>query len=382
MIASTNEVERTMRSVSGARKARWFQGLGWAGIIVVLVVAVALSLNTTAKHLATLPLAEWFVNFVQYLGFHSFIGAAILLGAIAARNRFPHAGMKQYAAALGAVLVATTVALVVADVFLEGVVYGRESFPDWFTGFAPDLVRYSFVGAVITSAWLYLCTEAEHFAAIEQCAIDAARMDEQTAEARLQMLEAQIEPHFLFNTLANVKRLYETDRQSGARMLRNLKDYLAVALPKMRAGDPTLEREVDHAIAYLAIQQIRMGERLAFAVDLPQTLRAARVPALMLLTLVENAVKHGLSPLPEGGRINVRVWRTDGTLHVNVADNGQGFAKSGGGGTGLANIRARLLTQYGSAGALSLALNEPRGVVASLKLPYEIAAAATDPVAR
>ena len=377
MSASTNTREPSTRTPRGVRKTGWFQGLGRAGVVVVLLVVVALSLNTTAKHMVTLPFSEWIVAFGWYLAFHSFIGAAILLSAVAARNRYPTAGMKQYVAALGAVVVATTAALVVADVVLEGVVYGGESFAHWFTGFGPDLLRYSFVGAIITSAWLYLCTEAEHAAAIEQCAIDAARMDEQTAEARLQMLEAQIEPHFLFNTLANVKRLYETDRPSGARMLRNLKDYLAVALPKMRAGDPTLEREVDHAIAYLAIQQIRMGERLAFAIDLPPTLRAARVPALMLLTLVENAIKHGLSPLPEGGRIDIRVWRTDGTLHVDVADNGQGFAKSGGGGTGLANIRARLSTQYGTAATLSLALNEPKGVVASLTLPFDSAASAT-----
>jgi LytS/YehU family sensor histidine kinase len=172
-----------------------------------------------------------------------------------------------------------------------------------------------------------------------------------------------------------VKRLYDTDRASGARMLRNLKDYLAVALPQMRETRTTLAREMDHTFAYLNIQQVRMGRRLAFAVDLPQDLRNARMPPLMLLTLVENAIKHGLGPLQAGGRIDLRASSDGGRLRVDVADNGQGFAKSAGGGTGLANIRARLTAIFGHAATLSLALNSPRGVIATIVLPYEDATA-------
>jgi LytS/YehU family sensor histidine kinase len=195
-------------------------------------------------------------------------------------------------------------------------------------------------------------------------------MDEQAAEARLQMLEAQIEPHFLFNTLAHVKRLYETEREAGARMLDNLMAYLAVALPQMRATESTLARELDHARAYLEIQQIRMGRRLAFGFDVAEPLRAARLPPLMLLTLVENAIKHGLTPQLGGGRIDIRASVEGGHLRVEVADTGQGFTKTGGGGTGLANIRARLATQFGSNAGLALALNSPGGVVATISLPY------------
>jgi LytS/YehU family sensor histidine kinase len=198
-------------------------------------------------------------------------------------------------------------------------------------------------------------------------------MDEQTAQARLQMLEAQIEPHFLFNTLAHVTRLYETDHVAGARMLGNLKSYLAVALPQMRATDSTLGRELDHAKAYLEIQRIRMGRRLAFAIDVDEPLRAARLPPLMLLTLVENAIKHGLTPQPGGGRVDIRASVEAGHLHVAVGDTGQGFTKSAGGGTGLANIRARLAAQFGPNARLALALNSPSGVIATITLPYLLA---------
>jgi len=349
-------------------RERWFHGLGRAGFAIVTVVALIASLNTTAKFLVTQPFGEWFLGFLEYFAFHMFIGIAILLGAVWARNRFPRPGVRQYLAAFLAVAIATAAALLVLDA-LQGL-YEWNHPGALLLVLGSDLVRYTFVGLVITGSWLYVCTDADHVEALEQCVVDSARMDEQTAEAQLQMLEAQIEPHFLFNTLANVKRLYETDRPSGARMLRNLKDYLAVALPQMRAADSTLQREIDHATAYLGIQQIRMGARLTFGIDVPDALRPARMPPLMLLTLVENAIKHGLGPLPSGGRINIRASVTDRQLRVEVADTGQGFTKSGGGGTGLANIRARLATQFGAAASLSLAMNEPRGIVATLVLPH------------
>ena len=130
--------------------------------------------------------------------------------------------------------------------------------------------------------------------------------------------------------------------------------------------------------AYLNIQQIRMGRRLAFSIDVPEALRDASLPPLMVLTLVENAIKHGLSPLREGGRIDVRASVSAGQLVVRVADTGQGFTSSVGGGTGLANTRARLTAKYGAQASLSLEINQPRGVVAMISLPYERAGRGRD----
>jgi LytS/YehU family sensor histidine kinase len=299
---------------------------------------------------------------------------AILLAAVWARHRYPRPGRAQYASAFVAVTLAALLGVVALQLWLTGGTLGSNEEDGGFFGpmvaIAGDLASYAVIGMVITGAWLYTRTEADHATAIAQCAVDSARMDEQTAEARLQMLEAQIEPHFLFNTLAHVKRLYETDRAAGARMLHNLEAYLAVALPQMRATDATLGRELDHAMAYLDIQQIRMGRRLAYAIDVDDTLRRARLPPLMLLTLVENAIKHGLTPVPAGGRIDIRARVEAGRLRVEVADTGQGFTKSGGAGAGLANIRARLAAQFGQDASLALAMNSPRGVVATIALPY------------
>jgi signal transduction histidine kinase len=195
----------------------------------------------------------------------------------------------------------------------------------------------------------------------------------QQTEAQLSALNAQIEPHFLFNTLANVKRLYETQPERGRDMLVALIAYLRAALPGMRRHESTLADELELVRHYLAILQMRMGERLSFAIDAAPELLPAQLPTLVLPTLVENAIKHGLSPLPEGGHIDIRARPAPGGgLSIEVADNGQGFgAASGGAGVGLANTRARLAARFGDAAALELEAAQPRGVVARVRLPAE-----------
>src|SRR5262249_29175260 len=154
--------------------------------------------------------------------------------------------------------------------------------------------------------------------------LDRARFAQQLDEARLQVLQAQIEPHFLFNTLANVRRLYQTEPVAAESMLQNLMRYLAVALPQMRAVASTLGREAALTEAYLNIHRTRMGRRLTFEIEIPESLLHAPVPPMMLLTLAENAIKHGLNPLPEGGFVRISANADDGRLRLQVADSGQG----------------------------------------------------------
>jgi len=361
--------------VRGRGEPRRIEGLGRAGFAIVAVASLVVSLNQTSQSMVARPFAEWLGNFFEALAVNAVIGVAILLAAVWTRHRHPRPGPRQYATAFVAVTLVAFVAAVALVLWETGGTLGtNEADPGWFFALlrviGGDLVNYAFVGIVITGAWLYTRTEADHAEAIAQCAVDSARLDQQTAEARLSMLEAQIEPHFLFNTLAHVKRLYETDPAAGARMLRNLKAYLAVALPQMRATDSTLGRELDHTKAYLDIQQIRMGRRLAYAIDVDDVLCGAQLPPLMLLTLVENAIKHGLTPLPAGGRIDVRARVESGRLSVEVADTGAGFTRSGGAGAGLANIRARLAARFSQDASLALRMNTPSGVVATIVVPY------------
>jgi LytS/YehU family sensor histidine kinase len=152
-------------------------------------------------------------------------------------------------------------------------------------------------------------------------------------------------------------------------MLAQLSRYLRAALPRMREHETALADEIDLVSAYLGVQKIRMGERLDSSIDAPPALLAARVPPMMLATLVENAVKHGIGPLAEGGAIRIKAERAGDTLTLSVADNGRGLIAASGSGVGLANIRARLAALYGERAALRLEANSPRGVVATVSLP-------------
>ena len=156
-------------------------------------------------------------------------------------------------------------------------------------------------------------------------------------------------------------------------MLASLINYLRAALPSMRQSGSTLSRELELARSFLTILKMRMRERLSFSIDHDPALENARVPPMVLPTLVENAIKHGLSPLPQGGNIDIRARRAGEDLIVEVHDNGIGFSRSAGSGVGLANTRSRLAALYGSRASLQLASASPRGVMASIRLPLELA---------
>jgi sensor histidine kinase YesM len=185
------------------------------------------------------------------------------------------------------------------------------------------------------------------------------------AEAELLRLRAQIEPHFLFNTMATIVELYRTDAREGNRTLARLIDYLTAARGYMRQNEATLTQELGLAEGYLAIQQVRMGPRLRYAIDVPQPLRDNRIPPAALLTLIENAIKHGLGPQPAGGAVHIDARAEQGWLVLSVVDDGAGFRATRGRGLGLANLRARLLGLYGEGAGLRLMSGETGASVAA-----------------
>jgi hypothetical protein len=203
-----------------------------------------------------------------------------------------------------------------------------------------------------------------------------ARLDAELHEARARALEAQIEPHFLFNTLANVRQLQRTDARTALRMLDDLIEYLECSLSGLQRERTTLDEERALVAAYLSLHRPRFGTRLQYDIAFPERLLGCELPSMMLLTLVENSLKHGLGPLPEGGAIRVSARSSGEALLVDVVDTGAGMCAGSGGGTGLANIRSRLALRYGGAARLTLSLNEPRGVRASLRIPLAGAATA------
>jgi hypothetical protein len=205
---------------------------------------------------------------------------------------------------------------------------------------------------------------------VEQAEWHGRKMEKELAEAKLGRLEAQIEPHFLYNTLANAQLLTRSDPKRADEMLEHLIVYLRESLPHNGSAQSSLGQEVERSRAYLEILKIRMGTRLNAHIDVPADLVAREIPPMMLQTLVENAIKHGLEPKPGGGTIWIRAHLSGGKLRVTVADDGVGLKEQGAGtGVGLRNLRERLKLQYGDAGSLELTGNFPSGVAATLSLP-------------
>jgi sensor histidine kinase YesM len=204
----------------------------------------------------------------------------------------------------------------------------------------------------------------------QQAQAQARQLD----EARAALLQAQVEPHFLFNTLAHLRRLAHTDAAAARGMLAELRRYLDAALPDLRQAQTPLARELELVTAFLALHQRRIGpERLSLRYEIAPGLDDIIVPSTCLLTLAENAVKHGIGPQVDGGEICVRAGRDPedlALLRLEVADTGAGMSSSSGSGTGLATLRARLASAYGGAARLSLHLNQPRGLIARVQLPW------------
>ena len=250
--------------------------------------------------------------------------------------------------------------------------YRAKGGADWLMGFVTLLI----VTGIIVKVVLGGKKKAETRAKVATATAAEESLKRQLVEAQLKMMQAQVEPHFLFNTLASVDYLIETDPKTASKMQKNLIQYLRAALPQMREGSTTLGKEVHLCRAFLEILKFRMEDRLQYTVIVPQGLQSAQFPPMMLQSLVENSIKHGLEPKPEGGSLTISGDIANGKLRVTVADTGLGFAVADepGTGVGLANVRERLAALYGGAARLSIEANSPTGTIVTIEVPYSFEA--------
>jgi LytS/YehU family sensor histidine kinase len=228
---------------------------------------------------------------------------------------------------------------------------------------------------VFMSPWVALgalVRQKEALAREQALALDLAQseMQRQALDARLSLLQAQVAPHFLFNTLANVQALVDAGSPQASEVLRSLVAYLRAAVPRLNEAATTIGQELQLVKAYLDLMKLRMPDRLEFELRADDPALALRCPPMTLLTLVENAVRHGIDPSEDGGRIEVIVRRLDDRCKVIVRDSGAGLASTSQGlGTGLAALRERLQLVFGESATLTVSEQAPRGVVAALDLP-------------
>jgi hypothetical protein len=231
-----------------------------------------------------------------------------------------------------------------------------------------------FLGLVIGLGALYRERDAQANAQALAFALERETLQRQTADAKLAVLQQQVEPHFLFNTLANVQALVESGSPRAAPVLTSLIAYLRAAMPQLHDGAPTLGREAALVRAYLELMLMRMPDRLSYTLAIDPALHGLRLPPMTLLTLVENAVRHGIDPSEAGGRIEVGARRDVGTgrVHLWVADTGRGIDETQAPGTGLANLRERLAATYAGRATLTLSGVAPQGVRAEIELPPDV----------
>ncbi len=363
---------------AAARRASLrFDGAAFRRVFNLRAVALAfwvvlcLVASTTLSWTWGQGLEKWFFLTGYMVRQHLVTAFAVLLAAALVEGWLPAAPVRRRLLAATLLILAASV----AGAFIRMSI-GRGNLTDdqWTAWFIGTVVLWTLLGGL--GYWLYVLMREDEAARarLADARCEQERLATQATEAQLSALQAQIEPHFLFNTLATVKRLYETDAGRGREMMASLIAYFRAVLPSLRGGGSTLGSELDLARSYLTILKLRMGERLDFDVSAEPRLAAVPMPPMLLPTLVENAIKHGLTPLPEGGRVDVRAFERDGNLCVQVADTGAGFMASGGSGVGLANTRQRLHALYGCNGCLSLRANQPRGVVAEISLPLPKAA--------
>jgi two-component sensor histidine kinase len=201
--------------------------------------------------------------------------------------------------------------------------------------------------------------------------LERSELERQALDSRLHLLRAQVAPHFLFNTLANVQALVDSGSPQASAVLRSLVAYLRAAVPRLDETATTLGQELALVRAYLELMHMRMPDRLQFALDVDDSAQSLSCPPMTLLTLVENAVRHGIDPAEDGGRIDISVQRRGERCIVRVTDTGVGFksATGKGLGTGLTTLKERLQLAFGGAARLSVTAQQPRGVCAELDLP-------------
>jgi len=345
---------------------RLLNGMSWSALAIVAVFCALQATEwvlTPASGVVGLDASDVASAWVSRLTVFLVTAVTMLVTALVVLNAAGRAGRENYAVAVFAAIAASALAAIIryaigATPAGEGAGFMLMVFMSWLGSAAILVTGYVF----------YLRTQATQQEA-RVAELRRGALETQQLATRLRLLQAQVEPHFLFNTLSNVRRLCQSDAAAGRAMLGQLARYLRAALPRMREQETTLAEEVDLISAYLGVHKIRMGARLETSIDAPPALLAARVPPMMLATLVENAIKHGIAPLAEGGAIRIKAESVPGALVLTVADTGRGLSAESGSGVGLANIRARLAALYGERATLRLQTNSPRGVVATITLP-------------
>jgi signal transduction histidine kinase len=342
----------------------------WLPALTLRSVAIALSLGLV---IALLLRPIFITPFTVVLGRTLFL-AMVLLLVYALADHWPRRWLPAWLPHGVVQVLAVTLAAPLATLGAYLLSVGGDLWmflgtPERLNGFFLITGSGLVLGLVMAVVALLREREAQSRSQELQFALERSQLERQALDARLSLLQAQIEPHFLFNTLANVQALVESGSPQAAPVLSSLIAYLRAALPKLHDGQPTLGNELALVRSYLELMQMRMPDRLQIRLDVDPTLATRRFPPMALLTLVENAVRHGIDPAEDGGQIEVGGSAGADGITLWVADTGVGLSLQAPQGTGLANLRHRLAAFFGPGAELRLHDNPPHGLRAEIHLP-------------
>ena len=339
--------------------------LGWRRVLVALVAATVVGLilspTFTAMSTARVISREMFVALAALLAFGLF-------------EQWP-ARLPSWVGRWALQVIAVAIAVCLAVLFLYVVV--NPDPPFWKDERRLNGFMSMTMSGLLFAPWIAVAAlfRQRDFAARRQAlafALEKSELERKALDSRLRLLQAQVEPHFLFNTLANVRELVDSGSPQASTVLDSLIAYLRAAVPRLHETTTTMEQELQLARAYLELMHMRMPDRLQFTVHAEDAASGLRCPPTTLLTLVENAVRHGIDPSEDGGRIDVRVDVRNGRCHAQVCDTGVGLQQSGQGlGTGLATLLERLQLAFGGDAQLRLTELQPRGACAEVEFPAQ-----------
>lgn len=354
--------------MSAAEPAEQSRGLArilhWRRVKIVLIACLLVSL---------IMLPAWTVSYGVLIGRLVFIGMALLL-VYGLLERWP-AQLPRWLARWGLQVVGVAIAVPFAVALVYALTTTGDPIPWW-----QNKERMSGFGmmtglGLLVSPWMVVAALIRQITGTAQrqalgFELERSEYERNALDARLRLLQAQVEPHFLFNTLANVRELVDSGSPQASAVLTSLIAYLRAAVPRLHEPATTLRQELDLVRAYLGVMHMRIPDRLQFTVHADDAALALTCPPMTLLTLVENAVRHGIDPSEEGGRIDVRVRVRDGRCVAEVIDTGVGLAHADDGlGTGLSNLRERLQLAFAGDVQLRLLPSQPHGVRAELEFP-------------
>ena len=338
--------------------------LGWRRLLLALGLSTLFGALNSAPSTAPPPLVT--------IGHAVVVGLFLVLafGLLEQRPVRPPSWLPRWVMQLVGVVIAVPFGVLLAHCISMSIDIHASHRPPQMTGLIVLIVEgllfgpWIALGAMVRQRELFVKDQALAFER------ERSELERDASEARLRLLQAQVKPHFLFNTLANVQALVDSGSPRASGVLRSLVAYLRAAVPRLQESTTTIGQEVELAQAYLEVMHMRMPDRLRFALRVDEDAAGLSCPPMTLLTLVENAVRHGIDPGEEGGRIDVEVSVRNGRCRVRVTDTGIGLQSSARGlGSGLASLRERLRLAFGGDAELRLESLQPKGARASLEFP-------------